>query len=299
MSKLIAIVLMIFTAILHILFGSPRVYGGESSTSMRIESSGDLGDCGSLSVTFDRHVATRMEESFSIPGRGTELRAVLPAASGARVTGWDRSDYEITVCKAARDAETLDRVAVAHDGGAVSVTGPQGGDWVVYLLIHAPKDSSIDFETSNGPLDFHGVTGKLRARTENGPVTFRGCAADVVATTENGPISFTGSGRNVSLKALNGPVSVDLEGRSWEGGRLEASTQNGPVSLELEAGFQSGVDVTSTGHSPFSCSAAACAGADRTRDDDHRAVHFGDRATAVSLSTENGPVSIRSPKNEI
>src|SRR5258707_574530 len=104
MSKLIAIVLMIFTAILHILFGSPRVYAGESSTTIRIESSGDLEDCGSMSITFDRHPATTLAESFSTPGRGTELRAVLPASSGARVAGWDRSDYEITVCKSARDA---------------------------------------------------------------------------------------------------------------------------------------------------------------------------------------------------
>src|SRR5882724_6120976 len=229
MTKLIAIILMIFTAILHVLFGSPRVYAGQISSSVTTRDGRSPADCGAIDVTFDDQPAARASESFTIPtGDADALRAVLPSGSGVRVTGWDRDEYAVTVCKAARDGATLSRVAVAHQGGDLTPSGPSGDAWLVYLLVRAPRGASLDFEARNGSIDVKGVSGKIRARTRNGPVSLSGCDAEIVATTENGPISFSGRGRNVDLRANNGPVSVRLEGSSWEGGRLTARTRNGP-----------------------------------------------------------------------
>jgi len=122
----------------------------------------------------------------------------------------------------------------------------------------------------------------------------RNCTGDVAASTRNGPISFSGGGHHVDLRAQNGPVSVTLEGTSWDGSSLTARTQNGPLNLVLPSGFESGVQVEASGYSPFSCSATACAGAERRWDDDARQVHFGAGETTIHLSTVNGPVSIKS-----
>jgi hypothetical protein len=87
---------------------------------------------------------------------------------------------------------------------------------------------------------------------------------------------------------------VKLDGGSWVGGSLDAHSHNGPLSVKVPNDYRSGVIVESDGHGPMSCRAEACRQARRPWDDDSpRRIELGSGPTAVRLSTENGPVSVR------
>ena len=111
------------------------------------------------------------------------------------------------------------------------------------------------------------------------------------ARAQNGPISVTGSRGEFDIETSNGPIDVRLSGRRWDG-HLTARASNGPLSLRVPAGYQSGVEVTSSNHSPWSCRASACAGGNRDRDERTRSLRLGTDPVVVRLSTVNGPVTV-------
>jgi hypothetical protein len=286
------------------------------NVSISTEHDGPIDDCRQVQVTFDHDEAARAEETLDIaPGRGA-LRMLALAHSGIFVQGSDRRDFSVTACKAAAASQDLTRISVSFENGELALRGPENGDWIVYLIVRAPRGANLDLEVSNGPLSVRGISGAVTARTENGPLSFRDssgsikadarngpislkeCTGTVEAQAINGPVSVSGSRGDISVNTQNGPISVKLSGSRWDG-RLEAHAGNGPLSLSLPEGYSSGVLVESSGRSPFQCRARACAGARKNWDEDSRRVEFGDSASpAVRLSTVNGPVSIRSDRSE-
>ncbi len=267
----------------------------QSSTTVRNE----VRDCEDYDITIGSQEPLRGEEERTIPLSVGTLRVDASENGGISVSGWDRNEYSITSCKAAIDsggqsaAENLRRIHLVIAGGRVSITGPEGSDWIAHLIIRAPAGADIDMASTNGPLDVRHVNGKIHAHSENGPVAVKDISGEVRAETQNGPIDFRGSRGNLRLRAENGPISVELTGTRWEGGELDASTENGPVSLSLPANYQSGVRVDASEHSPVSCRASQCRQAARTWEHPSR-IEFGGATPVVRLSTVNGPVSIGS-----
>lgn len=265
----------------------------QSSTTVRNE----VSDCDDYDITFDYREPLRGEEERTLPVSAAPLRVEAPENGGVGVSGWDRNEYSIKVCKAAIASggasaeEKLRQIRLVISGGHVTVTGPSGGDWVAHLIVRAPAGAGIDLSTTNGPIDVRHVSGKIHARSENGPIAIRDISGDVRAETQNGPIDFRGNRGMLRLRAENGPISVELTGNRWEGGELDASTQNGPVSLSVPANYQSGVRVDASENSPVSCRASQCRQAARTWEHPSR-IEFGGATAVVRLSTVNGPVSI-------
>jgi hypothetical protein len=273
---------------------------------------GPIQDCGQIRVQFDGYEAARAEQQLAAPARSQPLVMRMPASSGLYVTGADRRDVSIRACKAARWPEDLPRISVAISAdGQVATNGPEDGSWLVYLLVEAPRGTSLDVEASNGPIALRGLSGAVRARTSNGPLSLKelsgrvearakngpisvgDCSGELDAEASNGPISLRGGSGRLRLNTQNGPISVDLAGSRWDGAGLEAHAVNGPLSVRIPENYRSGTRIESAGHSPFNCRAAACAQARRTWEDESRSVEFGDAQTVVRLSTVNGPVSIR------
>jgi hypothetical protein len=93
------------------------------------------------------------------------------------------------------------------------------------------------------------------------------------------------------VETENGPIGVRLTGRRWDGS-LTARAGNGPLTLSLPADYQSGVEVSSSSRSPWSCRASACRDAGPHSDEGARTFRFGGGEVAVRLSTVNGPVTI-------
>ncbi|HEU5251606.1 MAG TPA: hypothetical protein VFW15_16600 [Thermoanaerobaculia bacterium] len=279
------------------------------STNVSIDSGRQVESCGDVRITFDFREAERAEDSFTLPGGAGPFRVDLPANSAIRVSGWDRNEFAVTACKAARDARSLAAIRISQEGSGLGVVGPRGEDWLVFLIVKAPRKAALDLaakngsigveETSgpvaartvNGPIEISTSSGEIHASATNGPVSIDDCTGSGDARAVNGPISISGSSGAFRLNTENGPISVELRGDRWRDGSLEARAVNGPLNLRLPETYRSGVVVESLGHGPVSCP-SSCRAARRTFDDDGRRIEFGDLEPVVRLSTRNGPVSI-------
>jgi len=291
------------------LFGAAAASAGNVSVTTGGEK--EIEDCRQLRIHFDWRHAERAEETFTVARSTAPLEVHLPAHSGIQVTGWDRDEFSVTACKAAAERDSLDRIFVTPERDRLAVRGPEGDDWMVYLILRAPRAAALDLEARHGPIGLRGVSGKLRARNTNGPISFRDSSGEIEARTENGPISLkdcsgevraeavngpihvSGKEGNFRVNTQNGPISVALEGERWERGALEARAVNGPLSLTLPENYRSGVRVEMRGNSPVSCQAPACKGARKTWDEGERRIEFGDSEPVVRMSTVNGPVTIK------
>jgi hypothetical protein len=287
---------------------------GESSVNVSIDADRGIDTCRDVRIRYDSREAARAEDSFTMSATAAPLRVRLPENSGILVTGGKRDGFAVTVCKAARRADALEGIHVSPDGSGLAFQGPSPGDWMVFLIVRAPRGASLDLEAKNGSIAVHDVSGRVTARTTNGPITLEDCSGPLDANAVNGPISlercsgagearavngpidFSGSRGTYRLDTQNGPISVALEGDRWEGGKLNAHAINGPLNLKISDGYRSGVRVEMLGHGPVSCPSSVCRSARKAWDDDSRTIEFGDSGSdpAVRLSTENGPVSVES-----
>jgi DUF4097 and DUF4098 domain-containing protein YvlB len=263
-------------------------------------------DCSDLHIQFDDRDAVMKSEERSLTKAEAPVLRVHPHKNGGvQVQGWDKDVYSVTACKAAPnhdgDAErVLSQITLSVSGGEISTSGPNGdSDWIVYLLIRAPRAATIDLETANGPLSLYSVDGKLTAHATNGPISLRDFSGDADIKASNGPISIEGSSGNVRIHTENGPISIDLKGKTWNGAGLSADAQNGPVTLSVPSDYQSSFVVESRNYSPMSCKASICENARKTWDDNNRRIEFGSSPAMIRLSTVNGPVTVQSPHGEL
>ena len=248
--------------------------------------------CEDLEFRFDDRPAATAVDHLTAPG-AQKLTVEASQNGGVYVYGGSRPDFAISVCKAApasAGATSLDQVRAGLSGGTLTATGPKSDGWVVYFIIDAPTQASVDLGATNGPIHVARIAGATTAHAQNGPIKLLDVSGRVSARTQNGPIAFQGGSGTIELTAQNGPVDVRLAGSQWTDGSLTASAQNGPVRLQAPRGFGSGVRVRSSQHSPWKCQ--GCGDERRTWDDASRSVEFGTGPVAVTLSTVNGPVSV-------
>jgi hypothetical protein len=260
-----------------------------------IDSSGGDEGCGSLRVRFDGLTAVKEEQTLTVPGR-TPLKLHAPAASGLHVSGWDRPDFEVTACKAARDATALSGISVSAPNGVVSVEGIDDERALILFYVRVPKGAVLDLAAENGPMSLRDLVGTVTARLVNGPLSLTSVHGTVDVEAENGPVSFRGGSGDWTLSVTNGPLSAKLTGARWEGKGLVAETVNGPLTVRLDPRFDSGLRVSAASHAPFRCRAAACADARRTaesEEDGDQILEIGSGEPLVRLSTVNGPVTIK------
>ena len=231
------------------------------------------------------------------------MRVEAARNGGIAVVGWERNDILVKACKAAAGASQgeakgrLDQIHLRVQGGEVGATGPaEGRPWAVHFLVFVPSGIKLDVDATHGPLSIRKVQGTVKMRTVNGPIAIQHSSGEIYAQATNGPVSLSDSSGNIHIETQNGPLSIDLASDHWNGAGLQASAHNGPIVLRLPSGYRSGVEVSSDGHSPFSCESAACPQGSRTWDDRHKMVHLGPagQPVVVHMSTANGPVSIHS-----
>ncbi len=268
---------------------------------------GDNADsCADLKVKTSG-VASQASEKFTLQGVSVQVDG--GSRGGIRVRGADRADYSVEACKvaAAADSATAAQmvagISVNRSAWRVETHGPAvsagDGDWQVYLIVHAPRNGSVELTTVNGPIDVRDLTGTVKAKATNGPLSIQNCTGTVDAQTTNGPIAFSGSGGDVKLSAINGPLSVKLSGDVWNGPRLDASTMNGPVSLTAPSTFRSGLRVEGNQEAPFSCQAEMCRNAVTDATSERRTMQLNGGTDTVRVSTGNGPISVKSSSGKV
>ena len=261
----------------------------------------EAADCSSINMMFGDYQVARAVQHGTAPLSGSPLEIRPDANGGVRIERGSGSAYEITACigagaaTAAEAQAAADNVRLSIEGNRVRLTGTDRSNrirnWSVQLIVMAPDGASIDAETSNGPIGVSGVDGTFTLRASNGPIALDGVSGDVKARASNGPISVEGSRGQFDVETANGPITVNLEGRRWDG-HLDARAANGPLSLRVPSDYLSGVEISSSDHSPWNCRAAACRSGNRDWDDRSRTLRIGSDPVVVKLSTINGPVTV-------
>jgi hypothetical protein len=272
--------------------------------SINVSSDGSGDSCATLKVKSDGEIAQAVDKFTLQKSEAAVLEVYATDRGILSVRGWDRPEYSVEACRIAvadtqSGAEQLLRsVAVMRTGARFTYSGSQAsgdGQWQVYFFVHAPKDGSLDLQTTNGPISVRDISGNLKVRATNGPISVKNAAGLVEVHTSNGPISFEGGGGEVHLNANNGPIALKLSGDFWNGSKLDAHTTNGPVSLTMPSTFHSGVRVETDAHSPVSCRADACRSAFTDSTSNQRILQLNGTSESIRVSTSNGPVSVSAP----
>ena len=262
----------------------------------------EAADCSRINQMFGDYEVARAEQHTSVPvGATLELRPDMNG--GVKIERGSGSAYQITACiaaggRTAAEAQTaVDAVRLVTEGNRVRVVGGPDAStrvrsWSVQLVVLAPDGASIQAETTNGPIGVAGANGTFTLRASNGPISLSEVTGEVKARASNGPISVRGSRGEFDVETANGPISVDLGGSRWDG-HLTARASNGPLTVTVPAGFQSGVEISSSYQSPWSCRAAACSQGNRDWDERSRSLRLGSDPVVVKLSTVHGPVTVR------
>jgi hypothetical protein len=265
----------------------------------------DSDRCDAYNANFDDERTYAAEEQQTLPAGLNNIFIHGAHNGGIKIQGTTGNAVQVRVCKlvgAEDDASGQRRLAMIHpmiSGGDISANGPDDGNWVVHFTVLVPSGSTVKAEAYNGPIGVRDVNGNVDVNTHNGPVSLKGVSGTVNVTAQNGPISIAQSSGNIKVSAQNGPLSVNLSDKQWNGQGLDASTHNGPLTLRLPAGFSSGVDIETSGHSPLSCHMAECSSYSTSKPwDRQKMVHIGGSPTLIHLSTVNGPVSIRGMADE-
>ena len=273
-----------------------RAYDGHNHGISVSTDDRDVTSCDQLQFRSGNREIARSEDRLTLPQTSSTVRINAADNGGMYVYGWDRQDFGVLNCKAALSDERttaereLQQIKMSFDDGRLTVSGPDESDWTSYLIIHAPRSSSLSLAGMNGPISISDLAGKVEVHSTNGPFAIKNSAGEVNAEIVNGPIDYAGNSGDIHLHAQNGPIAVKLIGTSWSGKGLDAESMNGPMALKLPNNYRSGVLVQARGYSPFACS--GCEGAHKDFDDHNKSVQFGSGTPVVRLSTVNGPVSI-------
>jgi len=266
---------MLRTAVVALCLG---LVSGPASQSRRVDL--EAADCSR--VSFDREYETaRAVRHTTVPLAVGRLDVHPDVNGGVRIERGSGGTYSITACIAASapnfaDAQAAaDSVRLEIDGSRVRTTAPDGNwlhNWNVQFVIEAPAGADMSVETRNGPVALDDVSGHFDVRAQNGPISVHGGQGEVDVETQNGP------------------VSIELSGRRWDG-HLTAHANNGPLHVTVPADYSSGVEISSSRHSPWSCAGSACGGT-RDWDDRSHSLRLGSDPVVVKISTNNGPVSV-------
>src|SRR5262245_43984125 len=282
--------------------GTAQASGGERSLTINTKGDEPVVECSQVDVRFGGRKSplptARAEKRVALTQSTQPLLELhLRENGGTSIMGGEGDDYAVTACLVAGAssegdaAAILADVAVGLDGGRLSVDGPYDSDWIVYLIVRAPKEAALDLLAVNAPIGLKEVSGSIKARTENGPSSLERCTGTIDVEARNGPVSMEAGGGRQRLQVQNGPLAITLEGRRWEGDGIDAHAENGPVSLKFPEAYESGVRVTISGHSPLSCN-SGCEHVGRQDSDGSRSLDFGSTRPIIRISAENGPVQI-------
>ena len=248
-----------------------------------------------LQVSYDGMPATYAEETKTLPNQPLEVTA--SENGGIHVTDWDQPNFSIKLCKAAVGADTtefLKSVTLNLSGGRLTVKMPVrdfGDRWTTAILIKAPVGAKLDLSVTNGGITLYKTNANTTAHAVNGGIDLEGVHGTVNADAVNGGISIESSGGNVTARVQNGGINLKL-GKSWEGGKLLASSENGGLSVEVPGNFASPLEVSASQQTSIECSAEICQKAQRTWDDDRRYFRLGSGEPVGKATTENGGVDI-------
>jgi len=202
---------------------------------------------------------------------------------GVTVKGWLQNNISIrsrveTWAGSVDDARVLaGLVRVDASAGQVKASGPDpqsGSSWSVSYEIFVPQSTDLSMTSYNGGISLSDVRGRIEFDAKNGGVRLTRVAGDVSGQT------------------VNGGIQVELTGRTWEGGKLDARTTNGGVTISMPENYSAHLQTETVNgviDSDFPVSVTV-QGRIRPQNLDFS---VGAGGPLIHLSTKNGAVKLR------
>ena len=202
---------------------------------------------------------------------------------GVTVRGWLRNDISIrsrveTWAGSAGEANALaGLVHVNASAGRIGASGPDSqrdGSWSVSYEIFVPQSTDLSITSYNGGITLSDVRGRIEFDAKNGGVRLTRVAGEVKGQTKNGGIQ------------------VELSGKTWEGGQLDARTTNGGVTITMPENYSAHIQTETVNgaiDSDFPVSVRV-QGRIRPQNLDF---NVGSGGPLIHVSTTNGGVKLR------
>ncbi len=196
------------------------------------------------------------------------------------VLGQDRPDIALEAritahagSKAA--AESLLREVTIETGATIKDKGPHtfgNQGWSVSYHLLVPRHLAATFRTSNGGLSLTALNGAIEGETTNGGLHLENLAGDVHVST------------------TNGGIHAILDGNTWQGTGLRASTINGGVSVSVPHPYSAHlVASTVNGGISLDVPGASASSVHRNSID----TNLGSGGPTLSFQAVNGSISIK------
>jgi len=217
--------------------------------------------------------------SSTFPLAGGHLN-VRGQNGGIDVIGEDRQDIALEVSLTARAGSQSEAASILHEinietGATVEAHGPKtfgNRNWSASYKLHVPHRLAIELHTLNGGIALTALNGSIRGETTNGSVHIENLAGDVHLTT------------------TNGGIHADLEGPTWQGSGLSATTTNGAVKVSVPSHYSAHlVASTTNGRTSLELPVTEQSGVHRHSID----TNLGSGGPTVSFETTNGSISIQ------
>jgi DUF4097 and DUF4098 domain-containing protein YvlB len=198
---------------------------------------------------------------------------------GIDVIGEDRQDIALEARVSVHAGNNSEAADILHHitiqtGGTVEAHGPKtssGRNWAVSYKLHVPHHLAAELSSMNGALSLSAVNGSIRGETTNGGLSFDRLAGDVHLSTTNGGIRAT------------------LDGSTWQGPGLEATTTNGGVTVSVPAHYSAHlVAETTNGGASVDVPGADQNGVHRHSID----TNLGSGGPTLHFETTNGGITI-------
>lgn len=237
--------------------------------------------CDSGSYDRDRQRFCEVREQTT-PGVG-RLTVNPGKNGGVTVKGWLRNDVSIrtrveTWASSVGEATALaGLVRVDASAGQIRASGPDSqrdSSWSVSYEIFVPQTTDLSMTSFNGGINLSDVRGRIEFEAKNGGVRLTRVAGNVTGQT------------------ANGGIQVELTGRTWEGGQLEARTTNGGVTIAMPENYSAHIQTETVNgaiDSDFPVSLTV-QGRVRPRNLDF---NVGSGGPLIHVTTTNGGVKLR------
>lgn len=221
----------------------------------------------------------------TIPGVG-RLTVDPGKNGGVTVRGWLRNDISIRSrvdawAGSVDEARALaGQVRVDASAGRISASGPDSlrdASWSVSFEIFVPQMTDLSATSVNGGVDLSDLRGHIEFETKNGGVRLTRVAGDVTGQT------------------LNGGIQIELTGRTWEGGKLDARTTNGGVTIRMPENYSAHIQTGTVNGAidsefPVNVSVQGRIWPQRPQNLDF---NVGSGGPLIHVSTTNGGVKLR------
>jgi len=181
---------------------------------------------------------TEVERRVSASPEGTVR--IENAAGSVVVTGWERSEVEVTGTLGRQAGELSVETGGAEVEVEVELRGRHRSDGWAHLEVRVPRGSRVSVEGISTEVTVTGVAGEVAVETVSGAVRVEGAPRSASVETVSGAIAVDADSAEVSAESVSGAIELTGVRR-----RLAAGSVSGRVSVRAEELERAEIEIVS------------------------------------------------------